>query len=163
MAVIDRVGPYVEQLFENEDVQADLQQAAARARQAYAAARSKKNTKKVLTDSRVRRRLGQSVAAARDAVVAVKRGPKDEKRKRRRGRLLIVVVLAGALFFAFNEDVRNRILGLLRGSGRPDASAKPSDAHAASSAPEPVDPGNSSANQHEKGAAHGGHSFGRRY
>jgi hypothetical protein len=162
MAVIDRVGPHVEQLFENEDVQVDLQRAAARARQAYAAAKSKRNTKKVLTDSRVRRRLGQSVAAARDAVVAVKRGPKDEKRKRRRRRLLISVVLAGALFFAFNEDVRNRILGLL-GSGRPDASAKPSEAHGANSAPEPVDPGRSSAKQHEKGAAHGGHSFGRRY
>lgn len=145
MAVIDRVGPYVEQLFENEAVQADLQRAAARARQAYAGARSKKNTKKVLTDSRVRRLLGQSVAAARDAVVAVKRGPEDEKRKRRRGRLLLFVVLAGALCFASSEDVRHRILGLLGGIGRPNASAKPGEAHAASSAPEPVDPGKSSA------------------
>ncbi|MDP9277755.1 MAG: hypothetical protein M3O76_06055 [Actinomycetota bacterium] len=145
MAVIERAGPYVEQLFENEDVRADLQRAAARARQAYAGVRSKKNTKKVLTDSRVRRRLGQSVGAARNAVVAIKRGPKEKKRKRRRGRLLIFVVLAGALFLAVNEDVRNRILGLLIGIGRPDASAKPSEAHGASSAPEPVDPGKSSA------------------
>jgi hypothetical protein len=145
MAVIERAGPYVEQLFENEDVQADLQRAAARARQAYAGARSKKNTKKALTDSRVRRRLGQSVAAARDAVVAIKRGPEENKRKRRRVRLLIVVVLAGAVFLAVNEDARNRILGLLGGIGQPDASTEPGEADGASSAPEPVDPGKSSA------------------
>jgi hypothetical protein len=154
MAVIDRIGPYVDQLLENQDVQANLQRAAARARQAYGGVKGKKTKKKALSDNRVRRQLQQSVAAARDAAVAVKRGreekeSKERRRRRRRGRLLlgVAVVAAGALL-ALNEDVRNRMLGLLSGSadssGEPAEAAEHGEAHGSSSAtPAPVDPGRS--------------------
>lgn len=135
MAVIDRLRPYAEQLLENQDVQADLQQAAARARQAYGGARSKKTKRKALSDDRVRQRVTQSVAAARDAVADVRAGrAKQERRqrRRRRGRLLLLLVpIAGGAFLALDEGVRNRMLGLLGAdadagsSGQHDASVEP--------------------------------------
>lgn len=162
MAVIDRVGPYVEQLFENEDVQADLQQVAAQARQAYAAASSKKNTKKVLTDNRVRRRLAQSVAAARDAVVAVKQA----RRTRSASAATVDCSSSSSSPVRWSSRLtRTRAIGFSASSAAAGGPTRaPSVRYTrASSAPELVDPGNSSVKQHEKGATHGGHRFARRY
>lgn len=82
MSTIDRVAPYVEQLLEDDDVQANLQRSVTRARQAYAAVTASKNAKKAVKDRRVRLRLTQSVAAARDAAIALRQGPEKQRRRR---------------------------------------------------------------------------------
>jgi hypothetical protein len=119
MSTIDRVAPYVEQLLDNDNVQANLQRAATRARQAYGGAKGKKNKKKALTDNRVRQRLTQSVAAARDAVVALKRGRDEEARKqarrRQRRRALVLALAAGGAVVMSSRDARSRVLGRLGG------------------------------------------------
>jgi chemotaxis response regulator CheB len=98
----ERLGPYVEQLLDNDDVQANVRRAVARAEQAYARARNRKDPKQALQDPGVQQRVRQSVTAARDAIVAIRRGPEIERqkelrrrRKRRRNRVLGVAVLTG--------------------------------------------------------------------
>src|SRR5689334_21179755 len=100
-ATTERIGPYLEQLLDNEDVQANVRRAVARAEQAVGRARDRKDAKEALQDRGVRRRAQQSVVAARDAIVAIRRGPEIQRakeqrrrRKRRRTRLLGVAALA---------------------------------------------------------------------
>jgi hypothetical protein len=105
------LGPYVEQLLDNEDVQANVRRAVARAEQAFARARKRKDTKQALKDRTVQQRVQQSVVAARDAIVAIRRGPEIERakararaRKRRRNRVLGVAALAGGAFAVYKAS-----------------------------------------------------------
>jgi hypothetical protein len=107
----ERLGPYVEQLLDNDDVQENVRRAVARAEQAVARARARKDPKQALKDEGVRRRAQQSFLAARDAIVAIRRGPQIERakelrrrRKRRRNRLLGVAALAGGAFAAYKAS-----------------------------------------------------------
>jgi hypothetical protein len=107
----ERLGPYVEQLLDNDDVQENVRRAVARAEQALARARGRKDTKQALKDEGVRRRARQSFVAARDAVVAIRRGPQIErakelrrKRRRRRNRLLGVTALFGGALAAYKAS-----------------------------------------------------------
>lgn len=113
MTALDRIAPYVEQVFENDNVQRNLERSVTRARQAYAGARGKKDAKKAIKDRRVRSRVKESVAAARNAAVAIRRGPELQQRARRRRRLLVVMVIAGAGSLAASEKVRTQIAGWL--------------------------------------------------
>jgi hypothetical protein len=107
----ERIGPYLEQLLDDQDVQANVRRAVARAEQAFVRARSRKDTRRALKDPGVQQRVRQSVVAARDAVVAIRRGPEIERakqrrrqRRRRRNRLLGVAALAGGAFAAYKAS-----------------------------------------------------------
>lgn len=111
MPATERLSPYVEQLLDNDDVQENVRRAVARAEQALARARRRKDTKQALKDEGVRRRARQSFVAARDAIIAIRRGPQIErakqlrrKRRRRRSRLLAVAALAGGAFAAYKAS-----------------------------------------------------------
>jgi hypothetical protein len=108
MAAAEGIGPYLEQVLDNPDVQDNLRRAVARAEQAYSRARGRKDAKQALKDQGVRRRVGQSALAARDAVLAIRRGPEIQRRKqaaarrrRRRNRLLAVAAVGGGAYAAF--------------------------------------------------------------
>ncbi|HEY7077048.1 MAG TPA: hypothetical protein VH418_16840 [Solirubrobacteraceae bacterium] len=110
-ATSERVGPYLEQLLDNDDVQANVRRAVARAEQAFTRARGRKDPKEALKDRGVQRRVQQSVVAARDAVVAIRRGPEIERakerrrlRRRRRNRLLGAAALAGGAYAAYRAS-----------------------------------------------------------
>jgi hypothetical protein len=107
----ERLGPYLEQLLDNDDVQANVRRAVARAEQAFARARNRKDAKQALADQTVRRRAQQSVVAARDAIVAIRRGPEIERakerrrqRRRRRNRLFGVAAVAGGAYAAYRAS-----------------------------------------------------------
>jgi hypothetical protein len=110
MPVFEGLGPYVEQLFDNEDVQDNVRRAVARAQQALARARGRKSTKQALTDRGVQERIRQSVVAAFDAIAAIARGPEIERakemqrRRRRRNRLLGLAVLVGGTYAAYRAS-----------------------------------------------------------
>jgi hypothetical protein len=108
MAAAEGIGPYLEQVLDNPDVQDNLRRAVARAEQAYARARGRKDAKQAVTDQGVRQRAAQSAIAARDAVRAIRRGPEIQRRRqaaarrrRRRNRLLAVAAVGGGAFAAF--------------------------------------------------------------
>jgi hypothetical protein len=127
VAAIDTVAPYLEQLLENEDVRTNLRRARARAQQAYGTTK-RKGAKKAAGDKRVRARVAQSAVAARDAVLAIRRGREQELRRQQRRmrlrRVLVLLLLAGGAAAATNESVRTRVLDLVGGS---NGSTPPAD------------------------------------
>jgi hypothetical protein len=107
----DRVGPYLEQLLDNDDVQDNVRRAVARAEQALGRASKRKSKKEALKDRGVQVRARQSIEAARDAITAIAHGPEIERakerrrlRRRRRTRLLGVAALAGGAFAAYKAS-----------------------------------------------------------
>ncbi|MEA2133077.1 MAG: hypothetical protein QOC68_986 [Solirubrobacteraceae bacterium] len=122
-ATLEKIQPYVEQLFDDSDVQKHLARATANLRGAKSRAGKAKSKKKALKDPTLRQRLLDSAQAAVAAGVAIKKGPeKQARRGRRRGLLLITGVGAAGAFLATNADARSRVLGLVGAGGSEAAS-----------------------------------------
>src|SRR5215213_858223 len=75
---LESIQPYVEQLFDDSEVQKQLARATANLRGARSRAGSAKSKKKALQDPTLRRRLANTVQAAVAAGVAIKRGPEKK-------------------------------------------------------------------------------------
>ena len=125
MAVTDqaaRLGPYVEQLLDDDKVQENIRRAADAARQAYGRARGKKEASKALKDRQVQRRVQETMNAAGEVVGRVARGPQRRKRARRRRALAGLAIGAGGLAVALDSELRKKALALLGGEdgGAPD-------------------------------------------
>jgi hypothetical protein len=115
MATLEKMQPYVEQLFDDSDVQKQLTRAAANLRGARSRAGSAKSKKKALKDQRLRQRLLDSGRAAVAAGVAIKQGPEKRARRGRRRWLLVIAGLGVGGFLATNEQARARLTGLIDG------------------------------------------------
>ena len=113
MAALETIQPYVEQLFDDSDVQKQLSRAAANLRGARARVSDSKSKKKVLQDRRLRRRLLEGGRAVVAAGVAIKQGPEKQARRGRRRWLLVVAAVSVAGFLATNEEARSRLTGLI--------------------------------------------------
>jgi hypothetical protein len=115
---LQSIQPYVEQLFDDSEVQKQLARATANLRGAKSRAGNAKSKKKALQDPTLRRRLANSVQAAVAAGVAIKQGPEKKKAKRSRRGWLVALAAAGAgAYVATNEDARTKMLGLLGQGG----------------------------------------------
>jgi hypothetical protein len=113
MAALETIQPYVEQLFDDSDVQKQLSRAAANLRGARARVSDSKSKKKVLQDRRLRRRLLEGGRAVVAAGVAIKQGPEKQARRGRRRWLLVVAAVGVAGFLATNDEARSRLTGLI--------------------------------------------------
>jgi hypothetical protein len=113
MAALETIQPYVEQLFDDSEVQKQLSRAAANLRGARSRASDAKSKKKALQDRRLRRRLLEGGRAAVAAGVAIKRGPEKRARRGRRRWVLVAAGVGIAGFLATNEEARTRLAGLI--------------------------------------------------
>ena len=116
MAALETIQPYVEQLFDDSEVQKQLSRAAANLRGARARVSDSKSKKKALQDRRLRRRLLEGGRAAVAAGVAIKGGPEKQARRGRRRWLLVAAAVGVAGFLATNEEARSRLTGLIGAS-----------------------------------------------
>jgi len=110
---LESIQPYVEQLFDDSEVQKQLARATANLRGAKSRANSAKSKKKALKDPTLRRRLvntGQAVVAAG---VAIKHGPEKKAKRSRRGWLVALAAVGAGAYVATNEDARTKLLGLI--------------------------------------------------
>jgi hypothetical protein len=111
---LESIQPYVEQLFDDSEVQKQLARATANLRGAKSRAGNAKSKKKALQDPTLRRRLANSVQAAVAAGVAIKQGPEKKKAKRsRRGWLVALAAVGAGAYVATNEEARTKLLSLL--------------------------------------------------
>jgi hypothetical protein len=110
---LEAIQPYVEQLFDDSDVQKHLARASANLRGAKSRAGSAKSKRKALKDPRLRQRLLNSAQAAVAAGVAIKQGPEKRARRSRRGWLLLIAGVGAGAYVARNADARDRVLGLV--------------------------------------------------
>jgi hypothetical protein len=113
MATLETIQPYVEQLFDDSDVQKHLARASANLRAARSRAGNAKSKKQALKDPTMRRRLLDGGRAAVAAGVAIKQGPEKRARRGRRGWLLAIAVLGAGALLATNADARARVIGLI--------------------------------------------------
>lgn len=127
MAVSDRVaamGPYAQQLLDDNEVRATARQAADATRAAYQRARGQ-DARKAVKDRKLRRRVGAAVAAVGEFVGAVSESSPQQKSPWPRRIALLAAVAAGAWLIS-NEAVRARIqelLGRRRSGNEPHLSA----------------------------------------
>jgi hypothetical protein len=122
MATLDTIQPYVEQLFDDSDVQKHLARATANLRGAQSRAGKAKSKKKALKDPTLHKRLLDSAQAAVAAGVAIKQGPEKRARRGRRGWVLLIAGVGAGAFVATNAEARARILGLIgAGQSAPEA------------------------------------------
>jgi hypothetical protein len=119
-ATLESIQPYIEQLFDDSDVQKNLARASANLRGAKSRAGKARSKKKALKDPTLRRRLLDSGRAAVAVGVAIKQGPEKQVRRGRRRGLLLVSGVGAAAFLAANAGARARLLGLV-GAGETEA------------------------------------------
>ena len=117
-ATLESIQPYVEQLFEDSDVQKHLARASANLRGAKSRAGKGKSRTKALKDPTLRQRLLDSAQAAVAAGVAINKGPEKQSRRGRRRGLLLIAGLGAAAFLATNAAARDRMLGLVGAEGQ---------------------------------------------
>lgn len=116
MAVSDRLaamGPYAQQLLDNNEVRATARQAADATRAAYQRARGQ-DARKAVKDRKLRRRVTAAVAAVGEFLGAVSESSPKQKSPWPRRIALLAAVAAGAWLIS-NEAVRARIQELLGG------------------------------------------------
>jgi hypothetical protein len=122
---LESIQPYVEQLFDDSDVQKHLARATANLRGARARAGNAKSKKKALKDPGLRRRLLTSAQAAVAAGVAIQQGPQKQARRSRRGRFVALVALGAGAYVATNAQARTRLLGLVGANNSQNEPASP--------------------------------------
>ena len=110
---LQSIQPYVEQLFDDSNVQKHLARATANLRGARSRADKAKSKKKALQDPRLRRRLANSAQAAVAAGVAIKQGPEKRARRSRRSWLVVIAAVGAGAYVATNDEARTKLLGLI--------------------------------------------------
>jgi len=112
-STLESIQPYVEQLFDDSDVQKQLARATANLRGARARAGKAKSKKKALQDPTLRRRLVNGAQAAVAAGVAIQKGPEKQARRSRRSWLVVLAAVGAGTYVATNEEARTKLLGLV--------------------------------------------------
>ncbi len=110
---LESIQPYVEQLFDDSEVQKHLSRATANLRGARSRAGSAKSKKKALQDPRLRQRLVNTAQAAVAAGVAIQKGPEKKARRSRRSWLVVLAAVGAGAYVATNEEARTKLLGLI--------------------------------------------------
>ena len=121
---LESIQPYVEQLFDDSEVQKHLARATANLRGARTRAVNAKSKKKALQDATLRRRLLNTAQAAVAAGVAIKQGPEKKARRSRRGWLVALAAVGAGAYVATNEDARTKLLALV-GQDKTQAATAP--------------------------------------
>jgi hypothetical protein len=119
MATLEAIQPYVEQFFDDSDVQRHLSRASANLRSAKARAGRAHSKKKAIKDPTLLQRVLVGGREAFAAAVALTQAPEKQKKRSRRGRLLLLAALGAVGAVAANEQARNRVIGLVGGGGSP--------------------------------------------
>lgn len=112
-STLESIQPYVEQLFDDSEVQKHLARATANLRGARSRAGNAKSKKKALQDPRLRRRLVNTAQAAVAAGVAIQKGPEKKARRSRRSWLVVLAAVGAGAYVATNEEARTKLLGLI--------------------------------------------------
>jgi|tagenome__1003787_1003787.scaffolds.fasta_scaffold19348729_2 hypothetical protein len=117
MAALDSIRPYVEELFDDSDVQSQLTRAGRNLRAARSRAGSAKSKRKAVQDARLRRQLANATRSLILVAQALDEAPDKQRRKRRRGRVLLLLTLAAGGAVAANADARAWVQQQFGGGG----------------------------------------------
>jgi hypothetical protein len=111
MPTLERVTPYLETLFGDDDVKDNLRRAGARFGQAKRRAAKRRSRKDAVRDPGVRQRAREGIAYALAALSALNQAPERRSSSHRWRWALLVLALAAAAFVAYDERTRGTVLG----------------------------------------------------
>lgn len=126
MGLTDRaaaLGPYAQQLLENQDVQAKARRAADATQAAYRRARGQ-DARAAVKDRKLRRRVTAAVAAVGELFGAVSDSAPERKSRRPWLALAVLTVVITGAWLVSNQDHRARVQHLW-GSESPDDETAP--------------------------------------
>ena len=115
-----RANPYVQRLWEDEELRASIADAYESARKAYARLNHGKSpTKQIFDDKKLQKDIRNAASSFKDASVSLREAPKKKKKKKRGGGLgkVLLIGIAGAgIALAVSEGLRKKVLDSLFGA-----------------------------------------------
>ena len=118
-AVAVKRSPYVQRIAEDEELRQNLWQAYESARDAVGRlSNGKSPAKQIFDDKKLQKDIRSAAESFRDASVALREAPKQQKKKRGGGlgRLVLLALVGAALALALSEDLRKKVLDSLFGA-----------------------------------------------
>jgi hypothetical protein len=117
-AVAVKQSPYVQRIAEDEDLRQNLWQAYESARAAVGRlSNGKSPAKQIFDDKKLQKDIRNAAESFRDASVALREAPKQQKKRGGGlGKLLLLVIVGAALALALSEDLRKKVLDALFGA-----------------------------------------------
>lgn len=108
---------YLQAILHNERVHERVRTGIGLARASYGhVSRRGKRADALLTDRRARRDLGRALVAFQEAAVVIRAAKRRRRRRTGARAVMPVVALGGAIAVALNEDLRQKVMGLVSGS-----------------------------------------------
>lgn len=116
-AVAVKNSPYIQRVVEDDELRQNLWQAYESARNAaQRLANGKSPTKAIFDDKKLQKDLRNAAESFRDASVALREAPKDQRKSFSFGRLLVLGVIGGAVALGVSEGLRKKLLDALFGA-----------------------------------------------
>jgi hypothetical protein len=111
-----RANPYVQRLWEDEDLRANIADAYTSARKALDRLNNGKSpTKQIFDDKKLQKEIKNAASSFKDASVALRESPKKKKRGGL-GKILLVGVVGAGVALAVSEGLRKKVLDSLFGA-----------------------------------------------
>jgi hypothetical protein len=111
-----RANPYVQRLWEDEDLRANIADAFASARKALDRLNNGKSpTKQIFDDKKLQKEIKNAASSFKDASVALRESPKKKKRGGL-GKVLLVGLAGAGVALAVSEGLRKKVLDSLFGA-----------------------------------------------
>jgi hypothetical protein len=111
-----RANPYVQRLWEDEDLRANIADAYTSARKAVDRLNNGKSpSKQIFDDKKLQKEIKTAASSFKDASVALRESPKKRKRGGL-GKLLLVGLVGAGVALAVSEGLRKKVLDSLFGA-----------------------------------------------
>jgi hypothetical protein len=111
-----RANPYVQRLWDDEDLRANIADAYASARKALDRLNNGKSpTKQIFDDKKLQKEIKNAASSFKEASVALHESPKKKKRGGL-GKLLLVGLVGAGVALAVSEGLRKKVLDSLFGA-----------------------------------------------
>jgi hypothetical protein len=112
-----RANPYVQRLWEDEDLRANIADAYASARKALDRLNNGKSpTKQIFDDKKLQKEIKNAASSFKEASVALHESPKKKKRRGGLGKVLLVGLAGAGVALAVSEGLRKKVLDSLFGA-----------------------------------------------
>jgi hypothetical protein len=110
-----RANPYVQRIWEDEDLRANIADAYASARKALDRLNNGKSpTKQIFDDKKLQKEIKNAAGSIKDASVALRESPK--KKRGGFGKVLLVGIVGAGVALAVSEGLRKKVLDSLFGA-----------------------------------------------
>jgi hypothetical protein len=112
-----RANPYVQRLWEDEDLRANIADAYESARKAYARlSNGKSPTKQIFDDKKLQKDIKNAASSFKDASVSLREAPKKQKKRGGFGKVLLIGIAGAGVALAVSEGLRKKVLDSLFGA-----------------------------------------------